>query len=161
MAITLPRIDRRRLVLSFVVAAALVALSFGVRRARTGESTVGTTDPAIENVSPKPDELVLRQTQVMVDLAAGYRGELFIDGQQIPVADLANDGSATNDSESNRAPIDAVFDPAQNIITFTPTVGATIEEFDPRHHSVTVSYWKLDESRDQARNFSWSFRVQG
>jgi hypothetical protein len=158
MASVLARIDRRRLGLSLIVAVALVALWIGVTSADTGDSGLGPTDPAIEAVSPAPDELVLRQTQVVVDLAPGYRGELYIDGQQIPVVD------AINDAQPGRTPadrIDGVFDPALNTITFTPTVGATIEEFAPRAHQVTVTYWKLAESPDQARNFSWSFRVQG
>lgn len=156
MALVPARIDRRRLGLSLVLALALVGLFFGFTRAETGESDLGTSDPAIENVSPRPDELVLRQTQVVVDLAAGYRGELYIDGQQIPVVDVINDGEG-----SGPTVIDGAFDLAQNTITFTPTVGATIEEFAPTSHQVTVRFWKLDESSEQSRNFSWSFRVQG
>ena len=79
------RLDRRRLVLSLVLAAALVGIWFAL--------TTAETDPqrklpaAVENVSPADGELVLRQTQVVVDLAPGYRGKLFIDGQEIPLVE--------------------------------------------------------------------------
>lgn len=151
------RIDTRRLALSLVISAALVALWFAVTSADTGESTLGPKDPAIETISPRPDELVLRQTQVVVDLAPGYTGELYVDGQQIAVVDAVNDESSAEVS----ARADAVFDPALNTITFTPREGATIEELTPGAHRITVSYWKQDESSANARNYSWSFRVQG
>ena len=152
----LPKIDGRRLLLSLIVALAIVGVWFGLTRARTGESGLGTADPAIENVSPRPDELVLRQTQVVVDLAPGYRGELFIDDQQVPVVDGVNDGSG-----AVAGAVDAVFDPALNTITFTPTVGGTIEEFEPTTHRVITRFWRIDESPDEARSYAWSFRVQG
>ena len=151
------RLDRRRLVLSLVLAAALVGIWFAL--------TTAETDPerklpaGVENVSPADGELVLRQTQVIVDLAPGYRGKLFIDGQEIPVVERPNDGRP--DDGTGPTPVDGVFDPAQNTITFTPTVGATIEEFAPRAHQVTVSFWRFEESPEAASNYSWSFRVQG
>lgn len=151
------RIDNRRLVLSLVIAAALVALWFAVSSADTGETTLGPKDPAIETISPRPDELVLRQTEIVVDLAPGYTGDLYVDSQQIPVVDVVND----ENSAGPTVRLDAVFDPALNTIAFTPREGATIEELTPGAHRVTVTYWKLDESAASARNYSWSFRVQG
>ena len=149
------RLDRRRLVLSLVVAAALVGFWFAITGAETEPERKLPT--AIETVSPADGALVLRQTQVVVDLAPGYRGKLFIDGQEIPVVERLNEGSAGDEP----TPIDAVFDPAQNTITFTPTVGATIPEFAPRPHQVTVSFWRFEESAEAAGNYSWTFRVQG
>jgi hypothetical protein len=52
-----------------------------------------------------------------------------------------------------------VFDLSQNTILFLPRQGATIEEFAPGDHQMTVVYWKLDESRDDARTFTWNFKV--
>src|SRR5262245_50623231 len=109
MARALPKLDARRFALSFLIAAALVGLWLAGTRAQTGPNGDGPKDPAIQSISPGPDELVLRQTQVIVDLAPGYRGALYIDGQQIPVTDLVND------SQPGQTPaphIDAVFDPA-------------------------------------------------
>jgi hypothetical protein len=157
MAVALSRLDTPRLVRSLVIAAALVGLWFAFTRGVSGETGQGPKDPAIETISPRPDELVLRQTQVVVDLAAGYRGDLFVDGQQIPVVDAVNDDSPGG--EFGRA--DAVFDPALNTITFTPREGATIEELTTGTHQIIVKYWKLDESAESARNYTWSFRVQG
>ncbi len=150
------RIDIRRLVLSLVVSAALVALWFAFTRGVSGDTSQGPKDPAIEAISPKLDALVVRQTEVVVDLAPGYTGELYVDGQQIPVVATVNDDG----SEGTNVRVDGVFDPALNTISFTPREGATIEELTPGAHRITVSYWKQDESSASARNYTWSFRVQ-
>ena len=56
-------------------------------------------------------------------------------------------------------PLGAQFDPAQNTVLFTPREGAAIEAFAPGEHTVTAVFWKLDQSRDSARSFTWHFKV--
>ena len=65
-------------------------------------------------------------------------------------------GQANSDVAVN---YDGVFDLAQNTILFLPRQGATIEEFAPGDHQVTVVYWKLTETRDDAKPFTWTFKV--
>jgi hypothetical protein len=149
------RLDKQRLILSAVLAVALGLILYGVLSAETGERAVRITDAAIEGVFPKPGDIVLRQSEVRVDLASGYRGILVIDGQEIPTFDLV----ATDGGASSGAQFDAVFDPALNTVSFTPKVGATIEAFAPDRHTVTAVYWKESEGRDAARQFTWTFRV--
>ena len=149
-------IDPRRLIASVVVAGALALIVYGFASAQTGDSAVEISDPAIERVIPMPGALVLRQSQVGADLAAGYRGVLIIDGQEIPTKDAQAPGQANSDASVN---LDAVFDLAQNTVLFLPRQGATIEQFAPGDHQVTVVYWKLTETRDDAKTFTWSFKV--
>jgi hypothetical protein len=151
--------DVRRLGISLLIAGALALIVYGFASAQTGDADV-VVPPGIERVLPMPGALVLRQSQVGADLASGYRGVLIIDGQEIPTQDAQVPGppnsSGNNDPAVN---YDAVFDLAQNTVLFLPRQGATIEEFAPGEHQVTVVYWKLDESRDNAQSFSWKFNV--
>ena len=147
--------DVRRLGISLVIAGALALIVYGFASAQTGDADV-VVPPGIERVLPMPGALVLRQSQVGADLASGYRGVLIIDGQEIPTQDAQAPGAANNDPTVN---YDAVFDLAQNTVLFLPRQGATIEEFAPGEHQVTVVYWKLDESRDNAPSFNWKFNV--
>jgi hypothetical protein len=151
-----PRLDGRRLLASLVVAVALALIIFGFASAQTGDQAVEITDPGIERVLPLPGALVLRQSQVGADLAPGYRGILIIDGQEIPTQDAQATGDGNNDVSVN---LDAVFDLAQNTVLFLPRQGATIEQFAPGDHQMTVLYWKLDETRQQAKRFDWKFKV--
>jgi hypothetical protein len=99
----------------------------------------------------------LRQSQIGVDLATGYRGVLIIDGQTIPTYDLAQ-----NDCSENKAPYtgqDSVFDPGQNTVYFTPRPGSTIERFAPGEHRVVVQFWKLCTDPALAQQASWTFKV--
>jgi hypothetical protein len=152
----LGRFDLRRLGASVLIAGALALIVWGFASAETGDQAVEINDPAIERVLPNPGALVLRQSQVGADLATGYRGILIIDGQEIPTQDAQATGQPNNDASVN---FDAVFDLAQNTVLFVPRQGATIEQFSPGEHQVTLVYWKLDESRDSARTFSWKFKV--
>ena len=142
--------------MSVVIAAALALIVWGFASAETGDDAVEITDPAIERVLPMPNALVLRQSQVGADLAPGYRGVLIIDGQEIPTQDAQAPGAANSDVAVN---YDAVFDLAQNTVLFLPREGATIEQFAPGDHQTTVVYWKIDETRDQAKTFAWKFKV--
>jgi len=149
-------LDVRRLGVSVLIAAALALIIYGFASAETGDDAVEITDPAIERVLPMPNALVLRQSQVGADLAPGYRGVLIIDGQEIPTQDAQAPGAANSDATVN---YDAVFDLAQNTVLFLPREGATIEQFAPGDHQTTVVYWKIDETRDQAKTFAWKFKV--
>ena len=153
------RIDGPKLAISLGLVVAVALLVIGIRAARTGnDATPLITDPAVERVIPEQGALVLRQSQVGIDLASGYRGVLVIDGQELPTSDLV----AVDPVAGGTVPPvanGAQFDPAQNTVVFTPREGAAIEQFSPGPHTVTAIYWKLDQSRDQARSFTWHFKV--
>jgi hypothetical protein len=145
-----------RLISAVVIAGALALIVWGVGSAQTGDSVDKPADPAIERLIPNPGEIVLRQSQVGIDLASGYRGVLIIDGQEIPTTDVP---AGANPVAATTVNLDAQFDPATNTVLFVPKKGATIEEFTPGDHRITAVYWREDETRDQASSYSWSFKV--
>jgi hypothetical protein len=148
-------LDVRRLGASLLIAGALALIIYGFASAETGDQAVEISDPAVERVIPAPGALVLRQSQVGADLAAGYRGVLIIDGNELPTDDIQPAGAT-----SNAGPITgAQFDPALNTVLYLPRPGAVLPEFAPGEHHITVVYWRMDETRDQARQFDWTFKV--
>jgi hypothetical protein len=152
------RIDWSKLAIAAIATLGIGLIVAGLAAARTGdERTPKITDPAVEQVFPKDGDLVLRQSQVGVDLAPGYRGVLIIDGQELPISDLVAIDPATGAQPV--LSLDAQFDPAQNTVTFTPREGAAIESFAPGDHGATAVFWREGDSRLQGRSFSWQFKV--
>ena len=161
MAVTTPLptgwTRRQRLVFGAVLAAGLALIGFGLSRAVTGDAATKPSDEAIERLIPKPgDSLQVNQDTVGIDLQTGYRGELTIDGQAIPIFDISKAATATPFDKQ----LAAQYDEGQGTILFTPREGSTIEAFSPGRHTITATYWKLTESKAQARTFSWSFEVK-
>lgn len=150
------RLDRQRLITSGIAALALAFIVYGCNSGVTGAAAVHP--PAgVERFVPAPGELVLRQTQIGADLATGFRGILVIDGQTVPTYDLApNDCSENTQRFTGK---DAVFDPGQNTVYYTPGPGSTIERFAPGEHRVSVVFWRLCENQDTAKTATWSFKV--
>jgi hypothetical protein len=147
------RFDVFRLLLSLGLAGGLVLIVWGFASARTGDADVEISDAAVEAVFPKPGSIVLRQSEIRIDLATGYTGVLVVNNQEIPTYTL-------NTGQTNAgAAFDAVFDPALNTVSFTPKPGATIEYLPPDRNTVTAVFWKIEEGRDRSRQFTWSFKV--
>ena len=154
------RLDLRTAGLSLVAAGALALIVLGFASAKTGKQAVTITDPAVERLIPKPDDLVLRQSQVGVDLAPGYRGYLVIDGQVIPTYDVQAANVTPGQNTNVGQPLDARYDSGQNTVLYSPQVGATIEAFSPGPHTISAFFWRDGvDSRDQARHITWTFRV--
>ncbi len=150
------RIDWVRVGMWALGLVAVTSIVIGFAVARTGDAAIQINDPAVERVVPKPGDLVLRQSEVGIDLASGYRGVLVIDGMEIPTVDV----TPTDPGAGPKAPsLDAQFDPAVNTVFFTPRKGAPIEEFAPGEHTVTAIFWKMTETRQQARSVLWRFKV--
>lgn len=145
-----------------VIAAGLVAIAWGVGSAITGSDGIDRPD-AIEDLSPVENaQQVFQQEQIMVDLPFGYDAVLVVDGIELPTARLgefAGDLSPDNAGVQVSAPPTAVFDPGNSIITFRPSDDALIQSYSEGRHSVQVIYWKIDEGRENARSYRWSFDV--
>ncbi|MEJ7800711.1 MAG: hypothetical protein WKF60_09335, partial [Ilumatobacter sp.] len=52
-----------------------------------------------------------------------------------------------------------IFEAGNSTLTFTPSAGAPVSQFVDGDHTVEVVYWRLDEGRQRARSFSWTFTV--
>ena len=150
------RIDRSTLVVSVIMAAGLALLAAGFASGRTGNEAT-SLPPAFLVLYPKPGELVLRQSEVGAKLQSGYRATLRIDEQDLPTYDVvANDSSpgATFNQQ-----LDARFDPGQGTVLYLPREGATIAKFAPGDHRITVFYWRVTETQNEAQSFTWNFKV--
>lgn len=134
------RLDPRKLGTAAVAALGLGLIVLGFARAQTGDEGLPPVDPAVEQQIPSPGSLVLRQSQVGVDLAPEYTGYLVIDDVRLPEDQLFTD-------------------PALNQVFFTPHEGADIEEFAEGAHRISAVFWKIAEGEATARSVSWTFRV--
>jgi len=93
---------------------------------------------AIQSVSPAPNDEVLRQADITVDLAVGYTAELMINGISIP------------ESELFRVP-------ALNQVTYEPGSLKTIQTLLPDRNCATITYWLIAGNRADNNTFDWCF----
>jgi hypothetical protein len=131
----------RRVVIGLLLLAAVGAFYLAGRNGNT-DPPVADTSGAVEEFFPQPNSpSVLRQAEVGLDLADGWTGELTIDGVFIP-----------EDQIRRNEPLNQLY--------FMPGEGKEIEQLDGRV-LVVANIWKFadGETRDQARQVSWSFTV--
>lgn len=153
------RIDRPRLLVSLGISLGLVLIVLGFRGAVTGDEARLFPD-AIERMSPADGDRVLRQSQIIIDMADGYEGVLTIDGIRLPVTrldELSMSGAAPAPGAQVELPATAVFDPGNNVLSFQPQPGALIESFTQGEHVATLEYWKTLEGSSGARSYQWRF----
>jgi len=154
------RVDKTLLMVSAIVGLGLTLVIRGLFLGVTGDERADLPTQ-IERLTPVPDATqVLSQTNVFVDLQSGYTGVLIIDGVEIEtvnVAELSND--AVEPGQQVSLPAVTVYEPGNATLTFTPGSNAPITEFGEGEHEATVLFWRLDESRQFARTFTWTFAV--
>lgn len=123
-----------------VISAVVLAIAALVAAARVGGTNTGRcpNQPAeIERVSPSCGAAALQRDPVEVDLAPGYEGELLINDFAVPVERVA----------------------ALNLLRYRPAPGREIERLPAQTNVATAIYWRADLGRDQAKRFTWAFRV--
>jgi hypothetical protein len=133
---------RHRLLIGGLVAAAGVALFFGVRATETGDGEPGSPSKVVEHFIPGEGDSVIRQSELGVDLAPGYEGALVINGVEIPTEDLR-------------------LVPEQNQVFFTPGEGKAVEQLRAGLNCVEAEAWKSADGRGTAndRFFTWCFEA--
>ena len=94
---------------------------------------------AVVRVMPTPGDLDLRQVTVGVTLAAGYTGNLFVDGTQVP------------EDEVHREPV-------LYQITLQPRPGSQFN-LGPGPHCASVTYWPLATPNDTRNSPPWCFNL--
>jgi len=94
---------------------------------------------AVVRVMPPPGDLDLRQVTVGVTLAAGYSGNLFVDGTQVPEDELHRE-------------------PALYQITLQPRPGGEFN-LGPGRHCASVTYWPLAAPNDKRDSPPWCFNL--
>ncbi|GIU93283.1 MAG: hypothetical protein KatS3mg011_2189 [Acidimicrobiia bacterium] len=95
----------------------------------------------VEAVFPRPGDAVLQQTVLEVDLATGYRAQIWVDGFLVP------------DSE-------VVYVDATGVHRWQPGPASLyMTEWRPGEHTVTIR-WNTTSGPPDVGEFTWSFRIQ-
>lgn len=126
-----------RIVVGVLLAIALAAV-VALTRLDSGGSQAN--DSIIESLIPGPNDKVLQQSPVGVDLLSGWDASLLIDGRVIP------DDQLTKTLELGQ-------------ISFQPGPGKELEFLPPGQNCATVTYWQRATGPDQSFNRSWCFTV--
>jgi hypothetical protein len=154
------RVDKGLLALSLLIAVGLVLVVRGVAVSITGDDRANLPE-TIESVEPVPEAVqVLNQTHVFVDLVAGYTGVLVIDGFELETVNI--DDVVSADAEPGTQvdlPDTTVYEPGNATLSFAPNDNAPVTGFETGVHQAQVIYWKVEEGRQRARSYSWTFNV--
>ena len=155
------RVDRTRLALSVGFAAGIALIGLGFSVAQTGRDAQRLPD-VIATINPGPGDNVLRQSQIVVDFDGPYDAVLVLNGIELPVTrldELAGAGTPPRPGAQLEIPPTAIYDPGNFTISFQPQEGALVESLRQGEHRATVLFWKVDQSRNEARSFTWTFSV--
>jgi len=134
-------------------------MGVGVSIAVTGDERQNLPE-TIEEIDPLRSAVqVPSQTQVFVDLLAGYTGVLVIDGLELPTVNLDDARLNAKPGQQVELPPTTIFEQGNATLTFDPSPASSISEFSQGEHIVKVIYWKTIEGRGRARSYTWSFTV--
>jgi hypothetical protein len=140
-------ITPRRIVITVLLAGAL----FGFFYAFTiGEEPKELASEAVEQLIPAPDDVVLQQNEVGVDLEPGWLATLTVNGVRIP-EDQVNC--------RDECPVEDVGVDPQNRFVFTPGAGREIEELPSGRVCAGARVWRVAETEADGENVIWCFRV--
>jgi hypothetical protein len=104
-------------------------------------AAVSAAPNVVEHLVPPSGSEQLRQSEIGIDLAAGYEAELLVDGVPIPRDELR-------------------LVPEQNQVFFTPGEGKVIEELPGGTTCVVAIAWQSAVGRGpQDEPFRWCFEV--
>jgi hypothetical protein len=126
----------RRLVITALLAIAVAGIVWafsGSRRPSLQQTSV------VRQVMPPSGDLDLRQVTVGVTLAAGYTGDLFVDGAQVPEDELHRE-------------------PALSQVTLQPRPSGQFN-LGPGRHCASVNYWPLASPSDRRDSAPWCFNL--
>jgi hypothetical protein len=157
--------QRRLLVCSLVIAGGIVMVVLGFMSSVTGRKALALP-PTIEDIDPVRGAVrVPAQTEVFVDLLAGYTGVLVIDGVELETVD-PNDPNDPNapapvaPGQQVTLPPTTIYERGNATLTFVPSNRAKIESFAQGTHTATVIFWKIiGGSRQRSSTYTWTFSV--
>jgi hypothetical protein len=116
-------------------------------------------------VTPAPAAQTSKQSELIIDLAVGYTGMLFIDGVEIPLDRLQYDANNYGLVYPCRATSKAPTDPGatrEGVTTAWPECSVSPSEeinLPETNVQATVEFWKVGDERNTRRRFSWAFRT--
>ncbi len=153
-------IDKTLLIVIAVLGIGIALVARGVLVSITGDAR-SKLPALIEQVEPVPEAVqVVSQSNVFVDLASGYTGVLVIDGVEIETVNVEDVGNiGVQPGQQIDLPSVTIYEPGNATLTFAPSQDAAITQFSEGQHRAQVIYWKVDESRQRARSYTWTFQV--
>ena len=133
---------RYRLVVGGLVALAAIAAVVGFLVTDVDKPDQVASSDIVERFVPKPDDEVVRQFELGVDLSPGYDGTLAVNGVEIPV------------EEQRRVP-------EQNEVYFTPGEGKSVERLLAGRNCVVATVWKTSDGPGTAndKTIPWCFEA--
>lgn len=132
---------RYRIAVTVALIVAALALYAGVRATETDDGTAVSRPDVVEQIIPRRDAEALQQTEIGIDLAAGYEGALILNGTPIPTGELR-------------------LVPEQNQVFFAPGPDRTFEVLPPGQNCVTAVVWKSEDGPSTADlRIDWCFDV--
>lgn len=117
-----------------LIAVAAIAFMFG---SPEGDD-IGLPDP-IEAISPVPQETVLRQARIEVDMEIGYEIEIWVDDVLLPSQEI-------------------VFVDGTGVYSWGPGLDRLFVEWDRGEHRVKVR-WRSVVGLPDVGEYEWTFRV--
>lgn len=129
----------RRIILTVIVIGALGVFVLALNSSET-ETEPRFTDPAVREVFPAAGTIELRQSRIGVELDPVFTAVLFIDGVEIP-----------EDQHEREQALGQVF--------YTPGVDKETGEMEPGRHCAAALIWRLTETREDGRRYSWCFNL--
>ncbi len=128
-----------RLIYAGLAALVVAVVALAIAFAPEGEST--EIPPPIEALFPRPNERVIRQTSIDVDLEVGYEAEIFVDGIAIPEREIS-------------------FVDATGVYRWSPRPDSVVmTAWSPGDHVVRVEWTRIVDT-PRSGTFEWTFRVQ-
>jgi hypothetical protein len=130
---------RTLIVVGGLLLAANIIIIAGVNQR---QNTEGILPTAIEEVTPKPGDVVSPQSTIGVNLRNDLQGALEFDGVEIPLDQL-------------------VTQPTEGIIQFTPGPDKELTKLPQGPHTITVRYWPRNQTEAKAGStaYTWKFSV--
>ncbi|MEI7886812.1 MAG: hypothetical protein WCJ04_05395 [Actinomycetes bacterium] len=131
----------RKGIITFLIIGALVGIFFTGKNATTGmESASDNLPKSVERLVPASGDEVLRQAQVGLDLAEGYKATLTINGTEI------------------RSPEDGLItDLGTGQVLYQPGPDKPVEKLNSGQNCVIAMVWNELEQESTASPVSWCF----
>lgn len=127
-----------RLIYAGLTALLLVVVAVAVLFGSPEGEDIGLPEQ-IEAISPVPNETVLRQARIEVDMQIGYDIEIWVDGFRLPDDEIA-------------------FVEATGVYSWGPGIGRTFVEWSRGEHTVLVKWMSVTGLPDVGE-YEWSFRA--
>ncbi|MFN3216735.1 MAG: hypothetical protein ACE367_09600 [Acidimicrobiales bacterium] len=137
-----------------VAGAALFIIGFAITTTGEPDQTIVTSNPAIEELIPAPGSEVLSQSQVGIDLVAGYTAQLFINGTPIPLDEV----NVLRDVDDPQTSADqaATFDTTLNRFLYQPLTGRAVPELVGGENCAVAEFWPIADP-EAVERVEWCF----